>query len=196
MVQWFRAGDNGSCRLKLAHCKSQGASLTGHLATTRCPSWVRLGPFGVYGSSLLCPEKRTSRDAVTSPFCANSGSATLGLVTGSAAALGVVIAHFGSPGGKRTPERRAPIKKAIARARVGEFGPRIASAALDASLRLAAQQHHKIRALAGLRAQRLVRDDQGRSRHDPGDAIQYVLRNDNAIERGFCAVRVLARSFP
>src|SRR6266436_2402086 len=95
-----------------------------------------------------------------------------------------------SPGGKRTPERRGPIKKAIARARVAELGLRAASSALDASLRLAAQQHHKVRALAGLRAQRLVRDDQGRSRRDPGDAIQYVLRNDNAIERSFCAVRV------
>src|ERR1700704_4405036 len=95
-----------------------------------------------------------------------------------------------SPGGRRAPERRAKIKKAIARARVAKFGARTASSTLDASLRLAAQQHHKIRALAGLRAQRLVRDDQRRSRRDPGDAIQYVLRNDNAIERGFCAVRV------
>src|SRR5882724_300845 len=94
-----------------------------------------------------------------------------------------------SPGGKRTPERRTP-KKATAPARVEEVGPRTASPALDASLRLAAQQHHKIRALAGLRAQLLVRDDQGRSRRDPGDAIQYVLRNDNAIEHGFCAVGV------
>src|SRR5712691_1273201 len=63
------------------------------------------------------------------------------------------------PVGKSTPEGRAPIEKAIARARVGELGPRAASSALDASLRLAAQQHHKIRALAGLRAQLLVRDD-------------------------------------
>src|SRR3977135_855304 len=98
--------------------------------------------------------------------------------------------RIASPGGKRTPERRAKIKKAMGRARVAEFGARTASSALDASLRLAAQQHHKIRALAGLRAQRLVRDDHGRSRRDPGDVIQYVLRNDNAIERGFCAVRV------
>src|SRR4051794_23234162 len=44
-----------------------------------------------------------------------------------------------SPGGQPTPERRAPIKKAIARARVTEFGRRIASSALDAALRLAAQ---------------------------------------------------------
>src|ERR1700749_703629 len=41
MVQRFRAEDSGSCRLKLAHCKSQGSSLTGHLATTRCPPSVQ-----------------------------------------------------------------------------------------------------------------------------------------------------------
>src|ERR1700732_2022657 len=40
MVQRFRAEDSGSCRLKLAHCKSQGASLTGHVATIRCPPRV------------------------------------------------------------------------------------------------------------------------------------------------------------
>src|SRR5258708_6610649 len=41
MVQGFRAEDSGSWLLKLAHCKSQGASLTGHLATTRCPPRVK-----------------------------------------------------------------------------------------------------------------------------------------------------------
>lgn len=32
-----------------------------------------------------------------------------------------------------------------------------------------------------------IREDRGAI---PGDAIQYVLRDDKAIERGFCAVRV------
>ena len=53
-------------------------------------------------------------------------------------------------------------------------------------MRLAAQEDDEIRALAGLRAQRLVRDDQGRSRGNPGDAVQYLLRNDDPIERGLC----------
>src|SRR5215211_2738741 len=102
------------------------------------------------------------------------------------------VKRAGSPRGKRTRERLAPVSRKVAWARV-ELGLRTASAALDASLRFAAQQHHKICALAGLRAQRLVRDDQGRPRPDPSDPIQYVLRNDNAIERGFCAGRVRRR---
>jgi hypothetical protein len=32
MVQRFRAEDSGSCQLKLAHCKSQGPSLTGQFS--------------------------------------------------------------------------------------------------------------------------------------------------------------------
>src|SRR3984893_15542519 len=77
----------------------------------------------------------------------------------------------GSPAGKRPPERRAPKRQAIAWPRVTEFGPRTASPVLDAALRLAAQEHHEIRAFAGLGTQRLVRDDQGRSRRNLCDAI-------------------------
>src|SRR5438445_8082691 len=98
------------------------------------------------------------------------------------------VKRTGSPGGKRTRERRAPKRHAVAWARVAEFVPRTrtASSHLDAALRLATQEDHEIRALAGLGAQRLVRDDKGRPRHYPGDTIQYVLRNDNPIERALC----------
>ena len=102
---------------------------------------------------------------------------------------GVAARRTGSPGRKGTSERRAP-KRLAAWASVAEFGPRTASPPLDAALRLAAQQHHEFRSLAGLRAQRLVRDDQGGSRRNAGDAIQCVLRNGDAVERGLCAVRV------
>src|SRR4030088_3772433 len=98
---------------------------------------------------------------------------------------------IGSPGGERTRERRAPIRQSIAWARVTEFGPRTAASDLDASLRLAAQEDNEVRAVAGLGAQRLVRDDKGRSRrHHAGDTIQCVLRNDDPVERALCAARV------
>src|SRR5258706_4621193 len=60
MVQRFRAEDSGSCRLKLAHCKSQGASLTGHLATTRCPPRVNRVSLAACRSLPVFPEQRTS----------------------------------------------------------------------------------------------------------------------------------------
>ena len=100
------------------------------------------------------------------------------------------VKRTGSPAGKRTPERRAPKRQTIAWPRVTEFGPRTASSALDAALRLAAQEHHEIRAFAGLGAQRLVRDDQGRSRRKPCDTIQCVRWNDNPVERGLCTAGV------
>src|ERR1700681_303721 len=101
----------------------------------------------------------------------------------------------GSPAGKRPPERRAPKRQTIAWPRVTEFGPRTASPVLDAALRLAAQEHHEIRAFAGLGAQRLVRDDQGRSRRKPCDTIQCVRWNDNPVERGLCTARVCWHRF-
>src|SRR5882672_5920600 len=106
--------------------------------------------------------------------------------------VGVAARRTGSPARKAIPERRAP-KMQAARARVAEFGPRTASPALDASLRFAAQQYHEVRSLAGFGTQRLVRYDQRRSRRDAGDAVQCVLRNDDAVERGLCAVRVRQR---
>jgi hypothetical protein len=104
--------------------------------------------------------------------------------------IGVAATRTGSPGGIRARERPVPIRQAIARARVTEFVARTASSGLDASLRLVAQGDHEIRAAAGLRAQRLVCDDKGRSRRYPRDMIQYVLRNDNPIERALCTARV------
>jgi hypothetical protein len=62
---------------------------------------------------------------------------------------------------------------------------------LDASLRLTAQEHHKSRALTRLRAQRFVRNDQGRSRRDRlSDAIQRLLGYRNSVERFFGTTEV------
>src|SRR5262245_54593700 len=97
----------------------------------------------------------------------------------------------GSPSRIRTRGRRARMRQAIARALVTDFGPRTASSELDAPLRLAAQDDHEIRAFASLGAQHLVRDDQRRSRRrHAGETIQYVLRNDNPVERGARAALV------
>src|SRR5215470_5562243 len=63
-----------------------------------------------------------------------------------------------SPGRKRTGEWQA-----IAGTLVPNFGLRTAASELDASLWLAAHEDYKLRVLTGLRAQRLVGDDQGRS---------------------------------
>src|SRR6266852_7407936 len=100
------------------------------------------------------------------------------------------VKRTGSPVGKRTGEWQSPIRQAIAWARVTEFGPRIASSDLDASLRLSAQEDHEIRAFAGLGAQCFVRDDKGRPRRYPGDTIQCVRWNDNPVERALCTSRV------
>src|SRR3981189_85988 len=108
---------------------------------------------------------------------------------GSVSQSGVAARRTVSPGRKAISERRAP-KRRAAWAPVAESSPRTAPPFLDAPLRLAAQQHHEIRPLAGFRAQCLVRDDHGRSRHNVADAIQYVLRNADAVERGLCAAWV------
>jgi len=72
-----------------------------------------------------------------------------------------------------------------------DFCSRTASPHLDASLRLATQENHEIRAVPSFRAQGLVRDDQGRSRRGhPGETIQCVLRNANPIERAPRAARI------
>ncbi len=58
-------------------------------------------------------------------------------------------------------------------------------------MRLAAQHGHELGALAGLGTQGLVRDDKGRSRRRRRhDAVQHLLRNDDAIERALCGARV------
>ena len=64
----------------------------------------------------------------------------------------------GSPGEDRTREWQA-----IARAFVADLGHGSAASELDASLWLAAHEDDKLRVLAGLRAQLLIGDDQGRS---------------------------------
>src|SRR5215471_11413150 len=50
----------------------------------------------------------------------------------------------GLPNRRRTRERRARMRHAIACALVTDFGPRTASSELEASLRLAAQDDHEI----------------------------------------------------
>src|SRR5260221_3920070 len=82
-----------------------------------------------------------------------------------------------SPSGIPTRERRSPIRQATPWI-VAEYGVRTTASRLDTSLRLAAHEDHKIRPLAGLRAQRLVLNDPGgtRGRH-PLDTIQCVLWN-------------------
>src|SRR5215831_626490 len=83
-------------------------------------------------------------------------------------------------------EWRAQRRQALAGTPVPNFGLGTAVSGLDASLWLAAYEHHKLRVLTGLRAQRLVGDDQGRSwRRYFGDTIQYVLWDGDPVERRF-----------
>src|SRR4051794_37744368 len=82
-------------------------------------------------------------------------------------------------------------RQAKARTLVPDFGRRMASSGSDPSSRLAIQQHYEIRTFAGLRAQLLVSDDQGRPwRHHLGDTMD-VLRNHNPVKRGFRVARLL-----
>src|SRR5664279_3141422 len=61
---------------------------------------------------------------------------------------------------------------------------------LETSLWLAAQDDYKFRVFAGLRAQRFVRDDEGRSRPHPlCDKIKRILRNCDPVKRCFRAFR-------
>src|SRR5215468_10649477 len=67
---------------------------------------------------------------------------------------------------------------------------RTASARLQAALRLATEDDHKLRVFASLHAQLFIGDDQrGSWRQHSSDPIQDVLRNHNAIERELRAVR-------
>src|SRR6266852_3732592 len=85
----------------------------------------------------------------------------------------------------------APKRQAKAWTLVPDFGRRTASSTRDPSLRLAAQEDHEIRALAGLRAQLLVRDDQGRPRRRRlGDTLD-LLRNHIPVKCGFRIARLL-----
>ena len=72
------------------------------------------------------------------------------------------------------------------RAPIPDFHFWTTASVLDASLRLVAQEHHKFRALTRLRAQRFVRNDQGRSRRDRlSYAIKRLLGDRNSVERFF-----------
>src|SRR6266550_1080000 len=74
---------------------------------------------------------------------------------------------------------------------VPHFARRTVSSASVASLRLTAQEDDEIRALAGLRAQRLVRDDQRRPRRRHLGDTKDLRRNHNAVECGFRVARFL-----
>ena len=97
-----------------------------------------------------------------------------------------------SPRRIRTRDRRTPITHLVAREIVTKFSLRTGTALsnLDAALRLAAQDYHEIRAFSGFGAWCFIRDDEGRSRRDPGDTVQHVLWNYNPVERALCTVRV------
>src|SRR5215469_6776002 len=97
----------------------------------------------------------------------------------------------GSPGGIRTREWPAPIWQAIAGTFITGYGIETAPSELDAALWLAAHEDDKVCALAGLRTQRLVRDDQRRSwRRHSDDTIQDILRNGDPVECCFRTCRV------
>ena len=148
----------------------------------------RISPVLHIGREALDQLARTTRGALRSrPGQAVPGYRTAGWIL-RIAKRSCRAKNRGSPA-EGTSERRAPIMVA-AWARVAEFAARAAPPLLDAALRLAAQQHHELRSLAGLRAHPLVRDDQGGSRRNGCDAIQCILRNHDAVERGLCAVRV------
>src|SRR6516225_4945527 len=88
-----------------------------------------------------------------------------------------------SPGGIRTRGGRAPIRGAIWTP-ITHLDRWTAVSILDASLWLTTQKHHKFGAIARLRAQCFVRDDQGRSRRDHlRDSVERVLGNGNPVER-------------
>src|SRR5215831_20385156 len=88
-------------------------------------------------------------------------------------------------------EWRAQRRQALAGTPVPNFGLGTAVSELDASLWLAAHEDYKLRVLTGLRAQRLVGDDQGRSwRRYSCDTIQCVLWNGDPVERCFRSTRV------
>src|SRR5258706_6188122 len=90
------------------------------------------------------------------------------------------------------PEMLAPKKRqAKAWTLVPHFARRTVSSASDASLRLTAQEDDEIRALAGLRAQLLVRDDQRRPRRRHLGDTKDLRRNHNAVECGFRVARLL-----
>src|SRR5262249_2921107 len=92
----------------------------------------------------------------------------------------------------------APEGQAIAWALVSVSVPvpasarRTGSSNRDPSLRLTTQEDHEIGTLAGLGAQRLIRDDQRRPRRCRlRQASECVLRDDNPVERGFRVARLL-----
>src|SRR5215831_21218894 len=89
------------------------------------------------------------------------------------------------------PEGQA-IAWALVPVPVPGFARRTGSSNRDPSLRLTAQEDHEISTLAGLGAQRLIRDDQRRPRRCClRQASECVLRNDNPVERGFRVARLL-----
>jgi hypothetical protein len=117
------------------------------------------------------------------------GSEKTGMMYGWITAIHQLGGAFGGPA-RRHPVL-APKRQAKAWTLVPCFARRAAASDSDSSLRLAAQEDHEIRALAGLRAQLLVRDDQGRSRRcHLGDTVD-VLRNHNPVKRGFRVARLL-----
>src|SRR5262245_12136631 len=96
------------------------------------------------------------------------------------------IARLGIPIAlKKEPE-------AVVIARNEGLGRRLAG--YEATLGLIAQHRDKLGAIVGLGAQRLVRDDDRGSRQcGRRDAIEYILRDGDAVKRIFGVVRVVDR---
>src|SRR6516225_124388 len=64
----------------------------------------------------------------------------------------------------------------------------------EAALRLVVQRHNRLRAIVSLAVQRLVRDDERGSRQcGRRDAIEHILRDADAVERGLGIVPAVDR---
>src|SRR5215469_18903025 len=71
-----------------------------------------------------------------------------------------------------------------------------ARAICETALRLVVEHHDELRAIVGFTAHGLVRDDDRRPRHCSGrDAIEYLLRQGDAVERVLGIVAVVDRDF-
>ena len=86
-------------------------------------------------------------------------------------------------GGSNCAEKRTRSRRRSGRCR-SQRGHRSKARALEATLGLIAQHRDKLGAIVGLGAQRLVRDDDRRSRQcGRPDAIDHILRDGDAVER-------------
>ena len=101
------------------------------------------------------------------------------------------------PAGRPTIAKE-PITQAIEAEAIAarEAHARRARAICEAALRLIVKHHDELRAIVGFTAHGLVRDDDRRPRRCSGrDAIEYLLRQGDAVERVLGIVAVVDRDF-